>query len=206
MKHTILLVSLMVLLASCGKQKEVTGPDYDAIKPDLLLSNEQEKQFDEITSKYNALRMDAIGEARSGGKMNREVLLAHIMEIFEKQGLELHIILSQSQFQNYSEWIVQNTPGRVGWSKKLVKKIKSQLDLHDDKALMVDAANDAFIESYIDAHDHYHGNDEAAKEYWTMFNENRLKAMKTVLTNEEYITFLEVTKEAVFKGEHGKKK
>ncbi len=202
MKYTF-LVAILMFLFSCGHEHKM-GPDYDQLKPLLKLDSKQEKQFDQITDKYNGLRKAAFAEARSGGKINREALLKQMKQLFKKQGEELKPVLSNEQFSTYGEWLQKNIPGRVGWLKELVAKIKTDLALDSTKAQMVDAVNKAFIEAYINAHDNYHGDNEAAKAYWEEFDNNRKNALKEVLSEEEYTKFLDVVKDVVFRGEHGK--
>jgi hypothetical protein len=55
----------------------------------------------------------------------------------------------------------------------------------------------------VEAHDNYHGDNEAAKAYWTEFDNNRTEAMKQVLSEDEFVKYLEITKDVKFKGEHG---
>lgn len=204
-KIAVLAIALLVF-ASCGTDNPKIGPDYGLIKPALELSKQQEKQFDEITIKYSKIRYEAFANARSGGKMNREAMMADMKRFFGEQAKELKPIISNEQFALYAEWLQEQLPGRVGWSPELIDKIKNELNLDEQKSKMVNAVNEAFIEAYIKAHDNYHGNDEAAKSYWTEFNKNRSLALKEVLSKQEYTTFLEITKDVRFIGEHGKGK
>lgn len=195
---------LSVLFAACGKVGPQSGPDYSKVKPALNLDKKQEKQFDKITAEFNEMRLKVVADARSGGKMNREALIAEIKKVFALQAEALKPVLNDEQFAYYSAWLEKQLPGSVGWSKELVAQIKSELALNEEKAKMVDAVNEAFIEAYVGAHDNYHGNNEAAKKYWTEFNNNRNEAVKQMLTEEQYAQYLEITKEVRFKGEHGK--
>ncbi|NOU60710.1 hypothetical protein [Marinifilum caeruleilacunae] len=204
MKNLILILTIAFSFAACSKMGPKIGPDYNKVKPELAMDKKQEKQFDQITGKYTELRMEAFAKARSGGKMNREAMMAEMKKLFAKQGEELKPVLSDQQFKYFTEWLQKQIPGPVGWSKELRAKIKTELAFDDEKSKMLEAVNQAFVEAYVGAHDNYHGNNEAAKEYWTEFNNNRNDAMKQLLNNEEYSKFLELTKEVRFKGEHGK--
>lgn len=206
MNKLIVFTIAVFVLVSCGTDKPKVGPDYGLIKPELELSKQQEKQFDQITLKYSKLRHEAFTNARAGGKMNREAMMADMKRLFGEQAKELKPVLSEEQFELYAHWLEEQLPGRVGWSPELISQIKDSLSLDEQKSQMVDAVNEAFIEAYIRAHDNYHGDNEAAKAYWTEFNENRSLALKEVFTEEEYAKFLEVTKEVRFRGEHGKGK
>ncbi|SHE71955.1 hypothetical protein SAMN05444274_102196 [Mariniphaga anaerophila] len=206
MRQLLLLFFVTVLAAACSEQQKHNGPPYENLKPELSLTSKQEKQFDEITLRYNKIRAEEFAAARAGGKMNREAMLAKMRNLFEKQAAEVKPLLNDEQFAVYTEWIEHNIPGRIGWSPELIEKIKTNLNLTDDKAAIVDAVNEAFIEAYSGAHDNYHGNAEAAKSYWTEFNNNRNAALKEAFSEEEYQKFLEITKDVRFKGEHGKGK
>lgn len=206
MNKLIGFIIAVFVLVSCGTDKPKVGPDYGLVKPELKLSKQQEKQFDQITLKYSKLRHEAFTNARAGGKMNREAMMADMKRLFGAQAKELKPVLSEEQFELYAHWLEEQLPGRVGWSPELISQIKDSLSLDEQKALMIDAVNEAFIEAYIGTHDNYHGDNEAAKAYWIEFNENRNLALKEVLTEEEFTKFLEITKEVRFKGEHGKGK
>lgn len=204
MNRLIIAAFALLLMIGCGKETKKIGPDYDLIKPGLDLTKQQGKQFDQITAKYSSLRNEAFIEARSGGKMNREAMMADMKRLFGEQAKELKPILSEEQFTLYADWLQEQLPSRIGWSPELIVQIKRDLNLDEQKAMMVDAVNEAFIEAYIKAHDNYHGNNEAAKAYWIEFDENRKQALKVMFTTEEYTKFLNVTKDVKFKGEHGK--
>ncbi|MFV0592518.1 MAG: hypothetical protein ACK5M7_14110 [Draconibacterium sp.] len=206
MKQLLLFLLVTFLAVACSEQQKHNGPPYENLKPELNLTAEQEKTFDEITLRYNKIRAEEFAEARTGGKMNREARLAKLKQLFEQQAEEIKPLLDNKQFAFYTEWIEQNTPGRVGWSPELIAKIKTDLSLSEEKAKLVDAVNEAFIEAYVAAHDNYHGNNEAAEKYWTEFNNSRNAALKEVFSDEEYQQFLEITKDVRFNGEHGKGK
>jgi len=204
MKKVIIIIFAILLVVGCEKDTQKTGPDYSLIKPKLELSKKQEKQFDNITSKYSELRTESFANARSGGKMNREAMITDMKRLFSEQGNELKTILNNKQFDIYDTWLQKQMPGRIGWSPELISQIKDSLALDSIRALMIDAVNEAFIEAYTGAHDNYHGNNEAAKQYWTEFNRNRHLSLKKVLSEKEYALLLELTKDVKFKGEHGK--
>ena len=204
MKNIFFFAFVLALIFRCGTETHKTGPDYSLLKPALDLTRQQEKQFDQITSKYSKLRHEAFAKARSGGKMNREAMMADMKRLFAEQGSELKPVLSEEQFTQYTEWLQKQLPGRVGWSPEIIAQIKQELALDQQKSNMVDAVNEAFIEAYIGAHDNYHGNNEAAKAYWTEFNSNRKAALKKVFSDEEYAKFEVIIKDVKYRGEHGK--
>lgn len=194
------------MVIACSEQQKFSGPPYEELKPQLNLTSDQEKQFDEITLRYNKIRTEEFAASRSGGKTDREAMLTRMKQLFDEQSEELKPLLNNDQFELYAEWIEHNIPGRVGWSPELVEQIKTDLQLTDEKAAIVDAVNEVFIETYMAAHDNYHGNNEAAKAYWTEFNNSRNEAIKEAFSDDEYQKYLEITKEVRFKGEHGNAK
>jgi len=120
MRILVAIITLSIFIAACGKVGPQSGPDYSKVKPGLNMDKKQEKQFDKITAEYNKMRLKVVADARSGGKMNREALIAEIKKVFALQAEKLKPVLNDEQFTYYSEWLEKQLPGPVGWSKELV--------------------------------------------------------------------------------------
>ena len=63
---------LAISLASCSGDKKGRGIDFSELKKELKLDATKEKQFDEITTKYQKLQMQNFEAAKAqGGKMEK---------------------------------------------------------------------------------------------------------------------------------------
>lgn len=204
MKNIIFLFLALVVTVSCkndhhGKQKI----DFGALVPEMNLSPEKEKQYKDIVSKF-AKQRDQIMATAKDDKSDRTVTMNKLQNLLKNQTKEVSAILDANQMKIYNGLIEKiKKMQNPGYSKEVITKIVADLELNEEQTKMLKAANKAFAKSYLDAHDYYHGNNEAAKEYWNKFDNERKNAMKSVLTNEQYQKFLQIIKDFSFKGEHG---
>lgn len=172
--------------------------DYTPVKEQLKLDAEKQKQFDEITAKYQKLREDNYNAAKQSGKMDRVALGIKNEELTKQQAEEMSKILNEAQMQVFNKFVDENSRKRPRYNDELLTKIKSELQLSDDQFKVVNAANDAFEKSFNDAHDMYHGNNELAKEYWDKFDAQRKSVIQKTLTPEQFAKFEEITKDVKF--------
>ncbi len=183
------------------EQNRRRGPDYNALKQELGLSAEQEKQFDEVTEKYRR-----IGEANrasytgADGKVDRVAMFEKMDEVRKQQFAEVATFLNTDQIRQYEEFVEKNSRKRPGYSDEIVTRIKTELKLDQSQAQILEAANKAFEKSFHDAHDFYHGNSELAAEYWTKYDEERKNALKQVFTEVQYKQYLEIVKDITSPG------
>ncbi|MDR0393696.1 MAG: hypothetical protein LBH77_00910 [Tannerella sp.] len=179
-----------------NRQNMRRGPDYDALKQELALSAEQEKQFDGVLEKYRR-----VGEANrasytgADGKIDRVTMFEKMDEVRKQQSSEMAAFLNEDQVRLYEEFVAKNTRRRPGYSDEIMTRIKTDLKTDESQSRMLDAVNKAFEKSFHDAHDFYHGNPDLASEYWTKYDEERKNALKQVFTEEQYVLYLEIVKD-----------
>lgn len=181
------------------------GIDFDEIKSEMSLTEDQETEFDIIVDKYTVLRGEVFAAARKSENVDRVALMGKMRKIIEDQNNEVKNILKPEQFDTYITFVKKfsNRFNPPGYSKDLIQKINSELSLNDGQSTKLVAINKAFEKAYIDAHDYYHGNNEAAKEYWNKYNDERKKAVKALISEEQYAKYLELVSHVQFEGEHG---
>src|SRR5690606_1074805 len=202
MKKGLVVLSLAasLLFTSCKKEEKRRGIDYNEIKPELALTSEQEKQFDEIVAKYQKIAEESRAAATAdGAKPDRVEMFKKNEERMKLQNAEMSKILTEAQMQKYADFVAKNSRKRPRYDDELLAKIKTELDMSAEQASMLEAANDAFERAYQDAHDFYHGNVELAKEYWEKYDAERKNALKQVLSEEQYEKFEELVKDQGYK-------
>ncbi len=201
-RNTVALVLMISLFAvSCKKEGKRRGVDYNEIKTELALTEEQEKQFDEVVEKYRKAAEESRASATAdGAKPDRVQMFKMMEERTNQQNAEMKKVLDETQYQKYKEFVDKNTRKRPRYNDELLAEIKTELSLNEQQANMLEAANNAFEKSYQDAHDFYHGNGEAAKEYWEKYDAERKNAMKQVLSEEQYGRFLELVQNHGYRG------
>ena len=179
------------------------GPDYQALKQELQLTGDQEKQYDALLEKYRGIqeagRTDWTG---ADGKVDRMTMFEKMDELRKQQSAEMATILNEEQMKQYEAFTAQNSRRRPGYSVELINRIKSELQLDASQSQMLEAVNRAFEKSYHDAHDFYHGNGELAAEYWKKYDEERKKALKQVFTETQFEQYLEIVKDITPQGGH----
>ena len=173
--------------------------DFAPVKAELKLDAEKEKQFDEITAKFQKMREESFQAAKQSGKMDRVALGIKNEEITKQQAEEMSKVLSPEQMEIFNKFVDENSRKRPRYNDELLAKIQKEAQLSDEQMKVVNAANDAFEKSFNDAHDVYHGNNDLAKEYWEKFDTQRKAVIKKTLSPEQYAKFEEVVKEVNFK-------
>lgn len=181
------------------------GFNFDKLKPTLNLSTEQETQFDATVAKFQKQRKESFAAAKENGKMDRSAMMKKMGTLIEKQNNEIATILNKKQYQSYLEFVTpMMSRFSPGYSKTILNQIVTELALDATQAKTLTAINNAFEKSYIEAHDYYHGNNEAAKEYWNKYDEQRKKAIQALVHKEQYTKYLAIVSNHNFSGEHGK--
>lgn len=200
MKKVVLSLALaLTLLVSCKKEEgKKRGVDFQVAKQELALTADQEKQYDEVVAKYQKLAEEARAAATANGaKPDRVEMFKKMEERNKMQAEEMAKFLSADQLAKYNDFVAKNGRKRPRYNDELLAKIKTELQLDNSQAAMLEAANDAFEKSYQDAHDFYHGNGELAKEYWLKYDAERKAAMQQVLSAEQFEAFSELVKDQV---------
>lgn len=182
------------------KNKKRKPLDFTPVKAELKLDAEKQKQFDEITSKYQKIREENYKAAKQSGKMDRVAMGIKNEELTQQQADEMAKVLSPEQMQVFNKFVEENSRKRPRYNNQLLAKIQKEVGLSDDQMKVVNAANDAFEKAFHDAHDIYHGNNDLAKQYWDKFNAQRNSAIEKILSPEQVKKFQEITsKEAAFR-------
>lgn len=201
MKKILMITALIFsfTMISCAKeegQKKRRGIDFDALKTELTLNEEQEKKFDAITADIQK----AIEESRASsmgedGKLNRVKFFADMETIYNKHAELTAEILDENQIDIYKDYMDKNQRKRPRYNDDLLEQIKTELNLDENQFLTVNAANNAFETEFQNAHDIYHGNSDLAKEYWEKFDTQRRNAIESVLSEEQIEKFRELVKD-----------
>ncbi|MGE8434763.1 hypothetical protein [Chryseobacterium joostei] len=199
-KTVFLALVLGAVTLSCSGDKK-KGVDYNQFKTEVKLTPEQEKSFDEITTKYQQLQEQNFQAAKAqGGNMDRVALGIKGEELRAQQAIEMAKVLDVPQMEKFNKFVDENSRKRPRYDNALLEKIKAEAQLSEDEFKMVNAANDAFEKAFNDAHDVYHGNNDLAKEYWEKFDAQRKAAIQKALTPEHFTKFEEIVKDVQFKG------
>lgn len=88
----------------------------------------------------------------------------------------------------------KNTRKRQRYNDELLATIKTNLELNEEQAKVLEAANNAFEKEFYDAHDIYHGNSELAAEYWRKYDNQRKSAIESTLSEKQIMEFRELVK------------
>ncbi|MBV8324790.1 hypothetical protein [Chryseobacterium sp.] len=199
-KVLFLAISLGAVFASCSGDKK-KGIDYNQFKTEVKLKPEQEKSFDEITTKYQQLQEQNFQAAKAqGGNMDRVALGIKNEELRAQQSVEMAKVLDGVQIEKFNKFVDENSRKRPRYDNALLEKIKVEAQLSEDEFKVVNAANDAFEKAFNDAHDVYHGNNDLAKEYWEKFDGQRKAVIQKALTPEHFTKFEQIVKDIQFKG------
>ncbi|HHT33946.1 MAG TPA: hypothetical protein GX018_02830 [Bacteroidales bacterium] len=179
------------------------GPDYQALKQELQLTGDQEKQYDALLEKYRGIQ-EAGRTAWTGadGKVDRMTMFEKMDELRKQQSAEMATILNEEQMKQYEAFTAQNRRRRPGYPDELMSRLKSELQLDESQWQMLKAVNKAFEKSYHDAHDFYHGNGELAREYWQRYDKERKNALKQLFNETQYEQYLEIVKDVTPQGGH----
>jgi len=198
--NLVTVFMLLILFSACSGKKERRGPDYDKIKAELNLDEATLKKFDAITQKYDQERGKYFSEAKTSGNMDRVKMLEKLEMFFEEQNTEMAEVLTPEQLEKFKEFINKSVPKSPNYSDKLLAEMKDSLQMNADQEKIFTAINNTFVQSFIDAHDKYHGNNEAAKQYWNQFDGERKKAIKAVLSEDQYTVYLKLSEKEGFVG------
>lgn len=198
-KLAIVLLVIFTTLSCTNDSKKRRGIDYDTIKSELGLNEEQTKKFDEIVAKYKK-NVEESRAANSNSKPDRVEMFKKMEERTIQQTNEMAAFLNEKQLQKYTKFIAKNTRKRPRYSDELLTKLKTELTLSEQQAQVLEASNNAFEKAFQDAHDIYHGNSDLAKEYWGKFDTERKNAIQSFLSEEQYAKFLALVKDENYKG------
>lgn len=199
-KTIFFALALSAIAMSCSGDKK-KGIDYNQFKTEVKLTAEQEKNFNEITAKYQQLQEQNFQAAKAqGGNMDRVALGIKNEELRAQQSIEMATVLDAPQMEKFNKFVDENSRKRPRYDNVLLEKIKTEAQLSEDEFKVVNAANDAFEKAFNDAHDVYHGNNDLAKEYWERFDTQRKAAIQKALSPEHFTKFEEIVKEVQFKG------
>ena len=199
-KTIFFALALSAIAMSCSGDKK-KGIDYNQFKTEVKLTAEQEKNFNEITAKYQQLQEQNFQAAKAqGGNMDRVALGIKNEELRAQQSIEMATVLDAPQMEKFNKFVDENSRKRPRYDNSLLEKIKTEAQLSEDEFKVVNAANDAFEKAFNDAHDVYHGNNDLAKEYWEKFDTQRKAAIQKALSPEHFTKFEEIVKEVQFKG------
>lgn len=179
--------------------------DFSPLKAELKLDAEKEKQFDEITAKYQKIKEENYQAAKQSGKMDRVALGIKNEELVLQQAEEMSKVLNEEQMALFNKFVEENTRKRPRYNNELLAKIQTEVGLSEEQMKMLNAANDAFEKSFHDAHDIYHGNYELAEEYWNKFDAQRKSVIEKSLSPEQWAKFQEVVKDEKFVSKYKKK-
>lgn len=201
-KFLITFFALAIIIVSCGKEQKRRGLDYDLLKKELNLTAEQSNQFDKVATKFKTMAEEnKAANMSEGGKMNRTAFFTKMEEIYKQQASVMSEILDENQMVAYNTFMDKNTRKRPRYNDELLAKIKTELELDDDQAKVLEAANNAFEKEFQDAHDIYHGNEQLAMEYREKFDAQRRSAIEGVLDRDQIEKFRELVKEEVVQKE-----
>ncbi|AOW20121.1 hypothetical protein [Urechidicola croceus] len=203
-----LLLLIAIVFTSCNKDenKKRGRFDFSKVKTELNLTPVQAEKFDAIIATHQKIREESFAAAKEGGKMDRSAMMNKMQDLMKVQNEEVLTILNQEQTKIYNAFAKKMARfGKSGYTDEFVTELNTKLELNEQQSKMLTAVNKAFEKSYSNAHDYYHGNADAAKEYWNKFDEERQNALKQVFSEEQFTKYLELAKEHAFQGEHGGK-
>ncbi len=176
------LLALVVLVA-CGPKRERFN--YTMIKSKLALSDEQTRQFDEITGEY-LKKARKVVDSNLGDKVARQKA---VKAIFTEQDELLKALLSAEQYAIYAHEISIERQGREKYNTTI---IRDQLGLDSLQVVKYNQANEAFYTTLHDNHDNYHGKPKVYEQYYQQIDKHRLVAFQQLMTDEQYVQYLKL--------------
>lgn len=198
-KEILIAFSLAFILFSCSGENKKRGIDFSKFKSEVTLTAEQNKKFDEITTKYQKQAEQNYEAAKAqGGEVDRVALGIKNEALREEQAKEMTTVLDAAQMVKFNQFVDEHARKRPRYNNALLEKIKTEAQLTDEEFAVVNAANDAFEKAFNDAHDVYHGNNDLAKQYWDKFDAQRKEVIKKALSPEHYAAFENVVKDVKF--------
>lgn len=198
-KKILVSLSAALLVVSCSGGNKKRGIDFSKFKSEVKLSADQEKKFDEITTKFQKQSEQNFEAAKAqGGEIDRVALGIKNEALRDEQAKEMSSVLDADQMVKFNKFVDENARKRPRYNNALLDKIKTEAQLTDQEFAVVNAANDAFEKAFNDAHNVYHGNNDLAKQYWEKFDAQRKAAIKKALSPEHYTAFENVVKDVKF--------
>ncbi|WP_044202249.1 hypothetical protein [Flammeovirga sp. OC4] len=204
MKKFLLILATVSVLFSCGNEKKRRGIDFTKLKAELNLSADQEEKYDAIVTSYEENRQTQLEELKASGKMSRKGYMKIMKTSYTKQEEALKALMNEEQKELTHEFVKRYMPGQSDYSDELKTEIVQTLALDSTQAVQYKAVNEAFTKAFRDAHDHYHGNGEAATMYWNQFNEDRKVALQKIFSDDQYAQYLELIKKESYRGQNEK--
>ncbi len=199
LKKIMVSLALALLVISCSGDNKRRGIDFSKFKSEVKLTADQEKKFDEITTKFQKQSEQNFEAAKAqGGEMDRVALGIKNEALRDEQAKEMSSVLDADQMVKFNKFVDEHARKRPRYNNALLEKIKTEAQLTDEEFAVVNAANDAFEKAFNDAHDVYHGNNDLAKQYWEKFDAQRKAAIKKALSPEHYTAFENVVKDVKF--------
>lgn len=204
MRKILLVLATATILFSCGQEKKGRGIDFGKLKTELKLTTEQEKKYEAIAASFEEEREKQIEEMKASGKPSRKAWMKIMKTSYTAQETELQAFLNEEQKIVTHEFIKRYMPGQSDYSDELKTEIVQTLALDSVQTIQYQAVNEAFKKAFRGAHDHYHGNGEAANMYWNQFNEDRKSALQKVFTEQQYAQYLELIQKESYRGQNEK--
>ena len=204
MKNILFILLTSIVFFSCGEEKKRRGIDFETIKTDLKLTDEQALKYDAVVVEFDEIRDKQMEEMKASDKGSRKTFMKIMKASFVNQEERMNTFLSNEQSNTLHDYIKKNMPGQSDYSDELKNEIVVTLELDSIQEIKYKAVNNAFVNAFRDAHDHYHGNSEAANMYWNQFNDDRNTALKEVFTAEQYQQYLEILKKESYRGKNNK--
>ncbi|NME68861.1 hypothetical protein [Flammeovirga aprica] len=204
MKKFLLLLATVSVLFSCGNEKKRRGIDFAKLKAELNLTADQVEKYDAIVTSFDEDRQKQVVELKASGKMSRKGYMKIMKTSYTKQEVELKAFMNDEQKEATHEYIKRYMPGQSDYSDELKAEIIQTLALDSAQTIKYQAVNQAFTKAFRDAHDHYHGNGEAATMYWNQFNEDRKTALQQIFSEEQFAQYLELIKKESYRGQNEK--
>lgn len=101
------LITVSLLAISCGDEKGGRrGVNYDELKKELTLNDEQTTKFDEVVAKYKKISEEMRAAAKAeGANFDRVEAFKKMEERNQQQADEMAAFLDEAQMQKYTEFM-----------------------------------------------------------------------------------------------------
>ncbi|WP_044212989.1 hypothetical protein [Flammeovirga sp. OC4] len=202
MKKILIILATITVLFSCSEEKvKKSGMDFEKLKLELNLSVEQTLKYDEIIKFFDEDRASLLADLEASGNDSKKERNKLLRVSYQYQEHVLENILNEEQKVITHEFIKRYMPGVVDYSDELKAEVIETLSLDSAQVDQYLAINNAFVKSFHDAHDKFHGNRQTASMYWNQFNESRKYALKKVFSEEQYAQYIELTMKESYRGQ-----